>query len=109
MSGRVVTLHKRPTPGPRIAAWMTRLDACDPKSPAAKAIYTEALDAGYGRELVAALEESAAADRREAAGLRAEIEGTQELLDAVRPVMQGHPDMTVGEALQKLGHLGAKQ
>ncbi len=108
MSGRVVELHKRPTPDPRVAAWMRRLNACEPKSPEARAIYGEALDAGLGRELVTALEESAATDRHEAAGLRAEIDGTQKLLDVVRPAMEGHPEMTVGEALQKLG-LGAQQ
>lgn len=105
MSGPVVTLHKSLPPGLRVAAWVQRLGACDPKSPAVRKIYNEAVDAGLGRELVAALEESAAADQREADALRAERENWQNLIDVVSPLMEGHPEMTIGEALQQAGYL----
>jgi hypothetical protein len=103
MSAPVLPLHTESDS--RVAAWILRLNKCEPGTEAARAVYSEARVAGLVDELYAALTRRADAEQREADALRAEIESTENLLQAVRPVMEGRPDMTIGEALQKLGYL----
>ena len=72
MSAPVLPLRKQPDP--RVTAWIRRLNKCEPGSPAARAIYAEAADAGLIRALSDGLQLAAAAQQTEAALLKAEMQ-----------------------------------
>jgi hypothetical protein len=88
MSGRpIMSLHEPPSP--QIKDWLARIEDAD--SAEIDAVIREARGAGLLDALIDAQ--------------RVERENTEALIKLLRPVMQGHPDMTMAEAFQKLGYL----